>query len=416
MNVTIQRAEYIGETTAVPSKSSAHRVLIACALSSGYHVVENAGYSDDVSATLTCLQALGASVERKGDTVRIGGIDEVKKGGVLDAKESGSTLRFLLPVVAALGAEATFTGQGRLFDRPNTSLLAALQSGGVLTDGKKLEGKLTCGTYVIDATVSSQYVSGLLFALPLLGGDSRIKLSGNAVSKNYIDMTLEVLSLAGIDVFKEEDGFFIPGGQKYAMPEKVRCDGDWSSAAFMLVAGAIGKEVTVHRLRPDSLQGDKKILEILKKTGAEVTQEGDKVTVRSAQKNPFEADIEDIPDLAPVLAVLASTLPGTSVLRSVHRLKIKESDRLEAICQMLSVGGIAYKKDGDDLFITGGKARGGNFDGKADHRMVMSAALLAGLCQESSTVSDAEAVKKSYPSFFEDYKKIGGQFYVGMEG
>lgn len=416
MNVSVKRTEFCGKTLAVPSKSSAHRLLIAAALSQGKTTVKNVGGSDDVFATASCLNALGARIEIKGDDAVVYGIEEVKKGGVLDAGESGSTLRFLLPVAAALGAECTFTGRGRLFLRPNRSLLDAMNARGAASDGKEVKGRLSCGLFSIDATVSSQYISGLLFALPLLDGDSRIELQGDAVSKDYVKMTLEVLDLAGIVVKKTENGFFVPGGQKYRMPDVARCDGDWSSAAFLLVAGAVGKEVTVKGLRQNSLQGDKKIVDILRQTGAEVTFSGDEVTVKKGGETPFEADIGEVPDLAPILAVLAATLRGESRFRNVQRLRVKESDRLAAICDMLSVGGIEHKIDGDDLIVRGGTPRGGDFNGYADHRMVMASVIFAGTCEEDSTVSCAEAVNKSYPSFFEDCKKIGGDFHVGMEG
>ena len=416
MNAIVNKTEYFGKTLAVPSKSSAHRLLIAAALTPGKTVVEGIGESEDVVATISCLTALGARIERENGSAVVFGIEKVKTGGVLNAGESGSTLRFLLPVAAALGAECVFEGKGRLFDRPNRSLLDAMNARGARTDGKRIEGVMTSGDYPIDATVSSQYISGLLFALPLLKGDSRILLEGCAVSKNYIEMTLEVLALAGIKTKKTTEGFFVPGGQTYRMPDKVRCDGDWSSAAVMLVAGAVGKGVGVKGLRMDSLQGDKRIVDVLKTTGADVAVEGDTVTVKKGGDKPFEADIEEVPDLAPILAVLASSLKGKSRLKNVHRLTIKESDRLDAVCKMLSVSGIGFTKEEDDLLIEGGAPCGGAFDGRADHRMVMSAVILAGICSGSSVVSCAEAVKKSYPSFFEDYKKIGGDFHVEVEG
>ena len=416
MIARVQRSQYFGETVAVPSKSQAHRLLIAAALKKGRTVVRGVGNSDDVNATIRCLAALGAEVIRRGDDVTVRGIEKAVKGGVLNAGESGSTLRFLLPVAAALNADCVFEGQGRLLQRPNQALCRALNDNGAQTDGVRVSGKLKGGDYVIDATVSSQYISGLLFALPLLDEDSRILFAGAPVSKNYIDMTVKVLSLAKIEVKRTENGFVIPGGQKFDLPEEVICEGDWSGAAFILTAGALGKMAKVKGLDIDSLQGDKRIADILRLSGAKVSAKEGTVEVVSDKKIPFEVDIEDIPDLAPVLAVLAATLPGESRLKSVRRLQLKESDRLAAIQEMLSNAGIESKREGDDLVISGGNPHSGRFDGKADHRMVMSSVLLAGISDGVSEVTDAEAVKKSYPNFFEDYKKIGGQCHVEVDG
>ena len=412
----VNKSEYSGETTAVPSKSQAHRLLIAAALKKGRTVVRGVGDSADVNATIRCLNALGASIDKVRDDAVVFGIGKARLGGVLDAGESGSTLRFLLPIAAAFGAECSFTGQGRLLQRPNEALCAALNKKGVVTDGITVKGRLKAGDYKIDATVSSQYISGLLFALPLLDGDSRILFSGEPVSKNYIDMTTEVLSSAGIVYKRIRKGFSIPGRQEYRLPDEVTCEGDWSGAAFMLVAGALGKKTAVKGLNVRSLQGDRRILDVLRLSGAQIAEKGDRIEVRSDKKIPFEVDIRDIPDLAPVLAALAATIPGKSRLKSVRRLQIKESDRLAAIQEMLHAAGIDSKKEKDDLVIFGGKPLCGRFDGKNDHRMVMASVLLAGVCDGESVVSDAEAVKKSYPGFFEDYATIGGKSHVEMEG
>lgn len=412
----VSRSDYFGDVAAVPSKSQAHRLLIAAALKKGRTVVRGVGDSDDVNATIRCLNALGASIDKVRDDAVVFGIGKVRVGGILDAGESGSTLRFLLPVSAALGAECAFTGRGRLLQRPNAALCAALNKNGATTDGVTVKGRLKPGDYTIDATVSSQYISGLLFALPLLDGDSRILFSGDPVSKNYIDMTVEVLTLAGIRYKRIRKGFAIPGRQEYRLPDEVTCEGDWSGAAFMLAAGALGKMASVRGLNVASLQGDRRILDVLRSSGAQITEKGDRIEVRSDKKIPFEVDLQNIPDLAPVLAALAATLPGKSRLKSVSRLQIKESDRLAAIQEMLHAAGIDSKKEKDDLVIFGGKPLCGRFDGKNDHRMVMSSVLLAGVCEGESVVTDAEAVKKSYPDFFDDYAKIGGICHVEMEG
>ena len=416
MIARVQRSQYLGETVAVPSKSQAHRLLIAAALKKGRTVVRGVGDSDDVNATIRCLNALGASIDKVRNDAVVFGIGKARVGGILDAGESGSTLRFLLPVSAALGAECSFTGRGRLLQRPNAALCAALNKNGAATDGITVKGRLKAGDYAIDATVSSQYISGLLFALPLLDGDSRILFSGDPVSKNYIDMTVEVLTLAGIRYKRIRKGFAIPGCQEYKLPDEVTCEGDWSGAAFMLAAGALGKKTSVRGLNVASLQGDRRILDVLRLSGAQITESADRIEVRADKKIPFEVDVQNIPDLAPVLAALAATLPGKSRFKNVSRLQLKESDRLAAIQEMLRAAGINSKKENDDLVIFGGKPLCGRFDGKNDHRMVMSSVLLAGLSDGDSVVTDAEAVKKSYPNFFEDYKKIGGKCHVEVDG
>ncbi len=416
MNVTVSQTQYYGETIAVPSKSHAHRLLIAAALKKGETVIKNIGESDDVLATAQCLCQMGATVTVEKGEARVSGIYQVKKGGNPDACESGSTLRFLMPVAAALGAECTFTGKGRLFARPSEELCRVLKEKGAYCDGKTVRGQIVGGEYEIDATISSQYLSGLLFALPLLAEDSKIILRGEPVSKNYIDMTLDVLKRSGISFEKTPYGFFVPGRQQYKLPDLVECEGDWSSAAFMLAAGAVGKKVSVRGLDIKSLQGDKKIIDVLRLSGAKVNVQGQSVSVERGENKPFEADIENIPDLAPILAVVAAGCTGVSRLLHVHRLKIKESDRLEAIKETLSAAGITAKEENDTLIIEGGNPKCGNFDGKNDHRMVMSAAILAGGAKGDSTITDCEAVKKSYPGFFEDYKKIGGIVHVDLEG
>ena len=416
MKVAVTKSVFDGAVSAVPSKSQAHRLLIAAGLKKGSTAVRNVGRSDDVLATCACLEALGATIENKNGDAFVRGITSVKKGGVLPAGESGSTLRFLLPVAAALGAECSFSGKGRLLSRPVASLTEALQDNGVETDGIVVRGKARAGRYVIDATVSSQYITGLLFALPLLDGDSTLEPVGEAVSKKYVEMTEEVLKKANIETQTVDIGYYIRGNQQYNLPDEVVCEGDWSSAAFMLVAGAVGRRVAVSGLNTCSLQGDSAILGILRQTGATVCEEGNAVEVIGGAEKPFDVDIENIPDLAPVLAVLAATLKGESVLRNVGRLRITESDRLQAIEEMLTVAGIGWQEKDNTLVIWGGIPHGGDFDGKNDHRMVMASCLLASLCDQRSTVSYAEAVNKSYPSFYEDLTKIGGNFYVEMDG
>ena len=408
MMVTVRPSALKGIVSAVPSKSYAHRLLIAAALSGGFLAF---GPSDDALRTAKGLMEMGFEASIEGNTVSYGAFSPSESPREVHVGESGSTLRFLLPLAAALGVRAHFVTEGRLGERPMAALVETLRAHGAETDGRSVSGKLTAGRYEIDATVSSQYVTGLLMALPLLDGDSEILLKGRMVSAPYVDITLEVLSKSGIEVRRTESGFFVRGGQKYTLQEKV-VPGDFSGAAFYLVAGALGEGVTVTGLDTASAQGDKEVLEVIDRAGASVTTMGDRVTVRGGALRAFEADLGAIPDLAPILSVLASYAEGESVFRKVGRLRDKESDRLLAIRTMLAQAGIKTREEDDTLYILGGKPQGGSFDSYSDHRMCMSAAVLAAFAEGDSRISDMDCVKKSYPGFWEDFARVGGKYEV----
>ncbi len=416
MIAKVKKSHYRGEVQAPPAKSFAHRYLIAAALTPGETHVENIGKSQDVEATLRSLSSLGADVRREGEDALIGGITETKESPLLDAGESGSTLRFLLPLFATVTEGFRFTGTEKLLSRPNDALFAVMGAHGATVCGQSVRGRMQSGVYKIDATISSQYITGLLMALPLAAGDSRIILDGPLVSAPYIAITLSVLRAAGIAYREEADGFTVFGNQTYRLPAAVRVEGDWSSAAFPLVAGALGEAVTVRGISPDSLQGDREILEFLRRAGAHVACTEGGVTVSGGAMRPFCADIEQTPDLGPVLAVLAAAAPGESRLYGVSRLAIKESNRIEAILSMLHAAGISAEAEDNCIKILGSPPSPGSFSGENDHRIVMSACLLAGLAEGESCITTAEAVKKSYPDFFGDFERIGGCCHVDMEG
>ena len=416
MNAYITPAKLNGEITAPTSKSYAHRLMIAAFLS-GDGTVENVTFSKDAYATVNVLKALGGEVEISGNSVKItrakscGARDEERSDGgyaLANAIESGSTLRFLLPVAAALGKKVEFTGEEGLLKRPFKQLTDCLNERGAKIDGLKVSGKLKSGEFKITASVSSQFISGLLFALPLLDGDSEIVLDGEQVSKSYVDITIDVLKLYGIEITPSKSGYFIKGNQTYKSGKTVKVEGDWSGAAFYLSAAAINGEITVKGLNPESVQGDRKIIGVLKRFGASVTVSGDGVTVKRNELNGTTVDLEDIPDLGQIISVVAAYATGETVLKSVNRLKIKESDRLKAITDMLSVSGIAYYSADDELKIYGGAPKGGSFSGGNDHRTVMSCAVLAANAMGETQITDAEAINKSYPDFFKDYKILGG--------
>lgn len=397
-----------GQIVAPPSKSVAHRLLIVSALKRGKTVIKNVGNSADVIATCNCLNALGANVTLDNGNAIVEGIKQVKQGSFLDCNESGSTLRFLLSVSCALGANSTFTGSAKLLSRPNEALLSELKNHEIKVEKWNLSGQLKGGKFSIDASVSSQYITGLLLALPILKEDSEIELQGKVVSKDYINITLSVLEKSGIKYEKSANSIVIKGNQEYLLPDEVVCEGDWSGSAFPLVLGAMGGEVSVSGLDVNSCQGDKTILSVLKKAGAEVIVDGDVVTVRKGELKAFEQDFDNIPDLAPVCAVLAGVCEGESQFTNVQRLKIKESDRVKTTLAILHAVGIYAEEIDDKIIVKGGKPKGGNFDGANDHRIVMAAAVMASVANGQSLINGSEAIVKSYPEFFKDYKKLGG--------
>ncbi len=410
MDIKIIPTKISGECFAPPSKSYAHRILVASFLSGKKVKVNSVGNSADVLATLNALKSLGAEITFVDNAVIV---ERKKISGKVQVycRESGSTLRFLLPVVAGLGINGEFTGEKRLMERPLGELVDTLNSKGANIKDRTVCGKLESGRYTISANVSSQYVTGLLFALPILDGDSEVVLNGEIVSKGYIDITLDVLKRFGIEITPIEYGFFVKGNQVYTPPkEDLVVEGDYSGSAFTLCLGALSERgVTVKGLNPGSKQGDREILSVLKKFGAKVEIAENKVTVKKGELNAVDIDCENIPDLVQVVSAVASFAKGKSALRNISRLKLKESDRVQAVLDMLFVAGIEAKSDEKNIFIEGGVPRGGNFDGGCDHRTVMSTAVLATNAKGNSVIVGAEAIDKSYPEFFEDLVKLGGK-------
>ncbi len=400
----------------MPGKSQAHRLLICSALADGPTELERVGFSSDVEATIGCLRSLGAGIEKVGENVRVTPITKIEKGAMLDCGESGATLRFLLPVAAALGADCAFTGQGKLNSRPLSPLYEELAAHGAVLSEKGrfplfLEGSLRHGSYTLTGNVSSQFISGLLLALPLLPGDSKITVTGEIESRPYVDMTLDILKQFGIRVEESGNRFYIPGGRAFRTPGKMVVEGDWSGAAFWLTAGALSMEgVSCGPLRMDSLHGDRIIARLLADFGAVVETCGNTVRVRRGTQKCLDIDISQTPDLAPVLSVAAAFARGKSVLHPIARLRLKESDRVEAILKMLHSFGVPAEARDDSLVIEGrGMVAGGTVSGFHDHRIVMAASIAAAWAQGPVTILDAEAVSKSYPGFFRQFAALGGQ-------
>lgn len=414
MDIKITPSSLSGRLSAIPSKSYAHRLLISASLSKREALIKLSSTSEDIEATVAAVCDMGREVKREGKSVRIlsGGF---KKECTINAKESGSTLRFLLPVASAVCEKATFNGEGRLPKRPIKELITALSENGISFDKDTLPftktGILHAGRFVLPGNVSSQYVSGLMFALPLLEDDSEIILTSPLESSGYVDITRSVLDKFGIKIEDTKEGYFIKGGQEYIAPSELSVEGDWSNAAFFLVGGSIGKGVSVSGLDLNSAQGDKSILEVLSLFGAKI-EKANCINIVPSNLKGIKLDISDIPDLFPALAVLSSFAKGSTVFEGCARLRLKESDRLKTVTDMINaLGGKAVICE-NTAIIEGNGLQGGVVDASGDHRIVMAAAIAGSFCKNEVIIRGAEAKDKSYPAFFEDFEKIGGIWRV----
>ncbi len=415
MEITLFRPDPPERVQAVSSKSDVHRLLICAALADAPTVISCPDRNADILATVRVLTALGAGISYENGTYSVLPIQTLPDGEVLlDCGESGSTLRFILPVAAALGVPARLIGQGRLLARPMRPLTDCLCAHGAKIcagdDGIWLRGRLAPGCYEISGNISSQYITGLLLALPLLDGPSRIVLTAPLESAPYVDLTLAALSRFGISVGVSAEGYGIVPARLHT-PQTLCAQGDWSGAAFWLASGAIGPHpVRVEGLDPDSCQGDREICGLLSRFGAQVEWTDHAVTVFPAPLHGIEIQAQDIPDLVPVLAVVAAAAQGETRITGAARLRMKESDRIETVCALLrALGGKADALD-DGLCIYGcGSLCGGVANGANDHRIVMSAAVAALICQKPLVIRGAEAVAKSYPGFFDLYRQTDGR-------
>lgn len=398
MNVTITPSRGVGTVQAPPSKSMGHRALICGALSGG-SVIKNLSYSKDIEATLACLQAMGAKAERQGSTVTIGGLDpfHIPASPVLPCNESGSTLRFFIPLCMLSGQKATLKGSERLFQRPLTvyeeiakkQAIEWKQDDGSVT----LRGKLQSGDYQVRGDVSSQFITGLLYALPLLPGDSTLTVTGKFESASYIDLTLSALADFGVRIHREGAVFHIPGGQKFESREYT-VEGDCSNAAFLEALNLLGGAVCVTDIKADTLQGDRVYQDMFPELGN--------------TDQPF--DLSDCPDLGPVMFAMAA-YKGGAEFTGVARLRIKESDRIGTMAQELAKFGIRVTADENTATVHPGTMQPPTepLCGHNDHRIVMSMALLCTVT--GGTITGCEAVSKSFPDFFEQLQKL----HIGVE-
>ena len=412
VQITADRLE--GELEILSSKSDGHRILICASLADKNSIININNTSEDIEATIGCLRALGAGIERKENQLIVTPIREVPEDVFINPKESGSTLRFLLPVTAALTKKASFTGEGRLPERPLKDLQNAMEENGTSFSTENLpfetKGRLKGKVFTMPGNVSSQYISGILFAAPLMGEEVEIHLTSPLESSAYVDMTMETMKRFGIDVEYFESVFRVKKGS-YKSPGEIDVEGDFSNAAFYLAAGALEGTVVLKGLRKDTLQSDAKILDILEAAGADIVR-GEKVAVQKGKLQAIKVDLKEIPDLLPILAVIASVSEGESVFYNGERLRYKETDRLETTARMIRDLGGKAEETKDGLIIQGGSLSGGETSSFGDHRIAMAASIAAIKCEKEVIIDRAEAVNKSYPAFYEDYKSLGGQVHV----
>ncbi len=407
-----------GTVNVPPSKSDVHRAIICAAMANGVSRISPVTLSNDIKATIGCIKALGADAVLENNVLTVDGTNMYKnKTALLDCGESGSTLRFFIPIAAVGNINATFVGKGKLPQRPIGIFTEALPKAGTVckTEGGlplEIKGQLKSGIFEIPGNVSSQFITGLLLALPILEGDSEIVLTSPLESVGYIAMTIRTMKQFGVNIQATEKGWHIKGGQSYKTCDYTT-DGDWSQAAFFMVLGAVSGKVTVKGVAKDSTQGDKKCAEILARFGAKVTQLDNEVTVEKGKLKAITVDASQIPDLVPVLSVCAAFAEGTTKIINAERLRIKECDRLKATAELLNNLGGKVKELSDGLEITGvSSLKGGNVNGYNDHRIVMSAAVCAARSDEDITATFAMSINKSYPDFYIDYNSIGGKANV----
>ena len=393
MDLTIYPRKLSGTITAIPSKSQAHRLLICAAFSDIPTTICCPETNQDIEATAGCLRALGARIDRTTEGYYVIPIKALPAAAEINCCESGSTLRFILPVVCALGIEATIHMSGRLPYRPLSPLWEELERMGcALTRPTEntihTSGKLISGFYTIPGNISSQYISGLLFALSLLDGESHLNVTGKTESTSYISMTQKVLSMFGVDTLD----YHVTGGIPLRSPKEITVEGDWSNGAFFLTAAALGNDVTVENLDLNSPQGDRTITEIL-------SMDGELPEISAA----------NIPDLIPILAVYFASKNG-ALFTDISRLRLKESDRVETIIQLLKSFGIRAEATDTTLSVYSGKFKGGIVNAYGDHRIAMTAAIAATIADGPVTILGAECVAKSYPTFWQVYEKLGGKY------
>ena len=401
-----------GTVTVPPSKSYAHRALIALALSKGKGTIHHVDLSSDIMATLKCLEDLGVDFFIDNEDVMLDATSfGNRRDRVLKPEESGSTLRFFIPITLLFDEVYTFRGSTSLLKRPLVVYEELFQDLDIMMFRDSLEsivikGKLEPGDFSMRGDVSSQFISGMLMVLPLLPGDSTLTVTEEFQSESYVNMTVKVMRDFGIEIHRENDTFFIPGNQQYQVRDYM-VEGDYSQAAYFMAAGAIAGHTRVVGLNHASTQGDQEIVTILEKMGVKISAVENGYEVSESEISSLDIDVSDIPDLTPVLGVLLSLAKGTGRLMKVDRLRYKESDRVKTTIDLINHLGGDAKEEGSDIIITGKEnLSGGSVYGHNDHRIVMAAAIASLGCLNPVVIDGYEAVKKSYPNFFKDFEDI----------
>ncbi|MEE0966319.1 MAG: 3-phosphoshikimate 1-carboxyvinyltransferase [Bacilli bacterium] len=414
-SITLTPTKIKGNVQIPPSKSLAHRAIICASLARGRSIVRNVEYSKDIKATISCMKELGTIIFEHEDYLEIDGTTTFFKNKCeMNCEESGSTLRFMIPISLVDFANVHYTGKGQLGKRPldvyykifDSQKIPYLYKENVLD--LYIQGKLSSDEFYIPGDVSSQFISGLLFALPLLEGDSIIHITSPLQSKGYIDLTLQMLNQYGIEVEYKDNDFYVKGNQSYK-PCDYTIEGDYSQAAFYLVAGALNNDVVLEGLNLKSLQGDKEAIEILERMGCEFIGADNGYKIVCKELIATDIDASQCPDIIPVIALACANAKGSSRIYNAKRLRIKECDRLSATVEVLKQLGInAIEKD-DEMIIDGGEVLGGHVSSYNDHRMAMMEAIASTVAMNDIIIDNKECVKKSYPSFWEHFKMLGGK-------
>jgi len=416
-HITIESANLGGHVTAPPSKSLSHRLMIAAGLSEGQSILEGMKESVDIRATKACLETLGSKISLEDEIMTVigGGKPSELTDTTMFCEESGSTLRFMIPIAALSGKFVSFEGKGKLTTRPIDPYFPIFEKSGMTYEYNnalplKIKGSIKSGVYDLPGHISSQFVTGLLMSLPLLDGDSVINMTSKLESRDYVDLTIDVMKSFGVDVKNNAyESFEVRGNQKYDA-QNLCVEGDYSQMAFWAVAGVIGQNpITIENASKATNQGDSRIFEIIEDMGGRVEYKNMSITVYPSQTQNIDINVSEIPDLVPILAVLGSMSTGTMVISGGERVRLKESDRLKAIATELNKVGGDVSETPDGIIVKGVESfSGGSVEGWNDHRIVMAMAIAASRCKRALTIEGWRAINKSYPEFFKDYQSLGG--------
>ncbi|MEG2338804.1 MAG: 3-phosphoshikimate 1-carboxyvinyltransferase [Clostridium sp.] len=405
-----------GSVTIPPSKSLSHRAIICAALSDGESRVDNLIFSKDIIATSKAMESLNVTMKFNENSIEIKGNESLKVvNNTIDCIESGSTLRFIIPIALLADDSVTFVGEGRLTTRPLTTYYNIFDKEGIKYNTREglpltVNGSLKPSTYSVEGNISSQFISGLMFALPLLDGDSTIEIIGELESKGYVDLTIDVMKQYGVNIESNNyNSFYIKGNQQYKA-QNYRVEGDYSQVAFFIVAGLLGGEITCLDMKRDSLQGDREIIDIVRSMGGNIEVLEDRIIVHPSKTHGAVIDASQCPDLVPILSTLAALSEGETRIINAERVRIKESDRLEAMRCELNKLGANIVETPDGLIINGVESlNGGVVSGWNDHRIVMALSMASIKAKGEVIIEGSEAITKSYPTFFEDFVSLGGE-------